>query len=491
MPSRRTFVRQMGMGLAASSVAAEALAAEALAAESLAAESLAAESLAAERGLAGRPGDSDRLLVENPHHPAPAPVGTDRLPLAWYRAQSRRLREQARARGVDAILLQSDVNLVYFTGCFRGSGERTTWALLPTNEADTVYWFSPAIDRDLITSWWCTENTYYFCYPHAEGAFPNRGELPAGRTPRVDLWAWVLQHLADRGLGGKVIGLDRELVPSAQRTFDRILPGATAADVSDLCLRMQVIKTPEEIALTQRAYRYFDRVHAFARDYLLEHGPRTTDYQVGQALSQFGINLMMRDVKRDGRPHSAVGMEVTGHYVRTGVATAYPHPNQFFHAPIRRGQPVYVNCDILLGGYGGEGYRNYVLLPSTPAHDRMWQVVADTVQMIVEEVKPGVTCSDVARKVHAYQIRQGMQEYIYHRPGHGQGQNFVGHQPPFLALGDHSVIEEGMTFSVEPGLYDERHGIGINPSDRLVVLKDRAVLMSRIPFTKEWSYLKV
>jgi Xaa-Pro dipeptidase len=468
MSTRRDFVRRVGAGLTASSIATEAL--------------------VAEEGQPRR--GSERLLVDNPRHPAPAPVGTDRLPLTWYQAQSRRLRDLARERGVDVILLQSDVNLVYFTGCFRGSGERTTWALMPTNEGETVYWFSPAIDRDLITSWWCTENTYYFCYPHAEGGFPNRGELPY-RTPRVDLWEWVLKHLADRGLAGKVIGLDRELTPSAQRTFDRLLPGARAVDVSDICLRMQVIKTPEEIALTQRAYRYFDRVHAFARDYILEHGTSTTDYQVGQALSQFGINLMMRDVRRDGKPHSAVGMEVTGHYVRTGVATAYPHPNQFFHARIRRGQPVYVNCDILLGGYGGEGYRNYILQPSTPAHDKMWQVVADTVQIMVEETKPGATCSDIAHKVHAYQIKQGMQANIYHRPGHGQGQNFVGHQPPFLALGDHSVVEEGMTFSVEPGLYDEANGIGINPSDRLLVQRDGAVLMSRIPFSREWSYLRV
>lgn len=468
MSTRRDFVRTMGVSLAAASSAAACLA-------------------AAPNDDA--PGASERLLVDNPLHPAPAPVGVDRLPLAWYQSQSRRLREQARERGVDAILLQSDVNLVYFTGCFRGSGERTTWALLPTDEADTVYWFSPAIDRDLITSWWCTENEYYFCYPHAAGGFPNRGELARGN--RVDLWEWVLGHLAARGYGDKVLGLDRELPPSAERTFTRVLPRGRHADIGDLCLRMQVIKTPEEIALTQRAYRYFDRIHAFARDYILEHGTDTTDYQIGQALASYGINLMMRDVVRDGRPHSAVGMEVTGHYVRTGVATAYPHPNQFFHARVQRGQPLYVNCDILLGGYGGEGYRNYILLPSNQAHDRMWQVVADTVQMIVETVKPGAVCSEVAYKVHAYQIKQGMQEYIYHRPGHGQGQNFVGHQPPFLALGDDTVIEEGMTFSVEPGLYDEKSGIGINPSDRLLVLKDRAVLMSRIPFSKEWSYLRL
>ncbi|MFN8668920.1 MAG: M24 family metallopeptidase [Gemmatimonadaceae bacterium] len=468
MSTRRTFVAQLGASLAAASTAAHSLAAE---------------------PSDGQPRGSERLLVENPLHPAPAPVGVDRLPLAWYQAQSRRLREKARERGVDAILLQGDTNLVYFTGCFRGSGERTTWALMPTNETDTVYWFSPAIDRDLITSWWCTENDYYFCYPHAEGGFPNRGELARGN--RVDLWAWVLGKLAARGLGEKVIGLDRELTPSAQRTFDRVLPRGRNVDIGDICLDMQIIKTPEEIALTQRAYRYFDKVHAFARDYILEHGTNTTDYQIGQALASYGINLMMRDVKRDGKPHSAVGMDVTGNYVRTGVATAYPHPNQFFHARVQRGQPLYVNCDILLGGYGGEGYRNYILLPSTQQHDRMWNVVRDTVQMIVEETKPGAVCSEIAYKVHQYQVKSGMQDFIYHRPGHGQGQNFVGHQPPFLALGDDTVVQAGMTFSVEPGLYDEKSGIGINPSDRLVVLKDRAVLMSRIPFTREWSYLAV
>lgn len=468
MSSRRHFVRHMGLSIAAASAAAESLAAVPVDAQ---------------------PRGSERLLVNNPLHPTPAPVGVDRLPLAWYKERSRLLRERARARGADAVLLQSDTNLVYFTGCFRGSGERTTWALMPVNEADTVYWFSPAIDRDLITSWWATENDYYFCYPHAEGGFPNKGQLARGN--RVNLWEWVLGKLAARGYGDRTIALDRELGPSAERTWGRVIPSARAIDVSDECLALQVIKTPEEIALTQRAYRYFDRVHAFARDYILEHGTNTTDYQIGQALASYGINLMMRDVKRDGKPHSAVGMEVTSNYVRTGVATAYPHPNQFFHARVQRGQPLYVNCDILLGGYGGEGYRNYILLPSTPQHDKMWQVVADTVQIIVENAKPGAVCSEIAYKVHEYQIKQGMQEFIYHRPGHGQGQNFVGHQPPFLALGDDTVIEAGMTFSVEPGLYDEKSGIGINPSDRLIVLADRSVLMSRIPFSKEWSYLKV
>ena len=84
-----------------------------------------------------------------------------------------------------------------------------------------------------------------------------------------------------------------------------------------------------------------------------------------------------------------------------------------------------------------------------------------------------------------------MQDYIYHRPAHGAGQNFEGHQPPFISLGDHTVIEENMTFSVEPGLYDSQNGIGINPSDNLLVTKTGGVLMSSVPFSREWSFLKL
>jgi Xaa-Pro aminopeptidase len=110
---------------------------------------------------------------------------------------------------------------------------------------------------------------------------------------------------------------------------------------------------------------------------------------------------------------------------------------------------------------------------------------------MVEETKPGALCSDIAYKVHKHQVDNGMQDYIYHRPGHGTGLNFEGHQAPYLSLGDHTPIQEGMMFSVEPGLYDSKRGIGVNPSDNLLVTKNGSVLMTRVPFSKEWSYLKI
>jgi len=305
----------------------------------------------------------------------------------------------------------------------------------------------------------------------------------------VDLFAWMLEGLKLRGWNGKTIGADFQLSLDQMRIARRILPRSRFVDMRDLCLDMRIRKTPEEIALTQRAYRYFDRIHAFARDYILERGTDATDFEIGQALQAFGIQLLMQDVKRDGKPHTAVGMEVTSHYVRAGVATAYPHPNQFFYNKVRKGEPVYVNTDIRLGGYGGECYRNYQISPISPVQEKLWQVVADCVQIQIEETKPGAVCSDIAAKIHTHQVKSGMQDFIYHRPAHGSGQNFEGHQPPFISLGDYSVIEAGMMFSVEPGLYDEDNGIGVNPSDNLLVTETGSVLMSRVPFSREWSFL--
>lgn len=434
-------------------------------------------------------GESERLLVPNPDHLDPAPLGYDRLPLEWHQERTRTLKERIDNLGVSAILLSTDQNMVYYTGCFRGSGERSTWVLFRADEEDTAYWYSPGIDRDLVTTWWATENEYYFCYPHAEGGFPNRGEVVQG--PRVDLFEWLLTGLRRRGLAGTRIAIDRTLSASELETVRRVMPGTRFVNVGDKCLHMQQIKTPEELALTQRAYGYFDKIHAFARDYILERGTDATDFELGQALRAYGIELLMRDINHDGTPHSAVGVDVTSHYVRAGVASAYPHPNQYFYSKIERGQTVYVNTDILLGGYGGECYRNYLIGPWTPEQERMWEVVAETVQIQEEESKAGAVCSDIAARIHQHQVDSGMQDFIYHRPARGQGQIFVGHQPPFIALGDYTPLEENMTFSVEPGLYNAAAGIGINPSDNLRVTASKGVRFSTVPFTKEWSFLEI
>ena len=426
---------------------------------------------------------SAAMLKRDPDCPVAADF--DRLPLSWYKQTMARLKERVAAKGVTAIMLLDSLNVVHQTGLFHSATERPFAVLVPCEE-DAIFWYHPGLDRDLVTSWWSTDNEYYFDFLHADGCFPNLGEVVQG--PTVDLWEWMLEGVKKRGLGEGTLGIDRELTPSAMATVKKVLPNVKVEDISGDCMALRMVKTPEEIALCQRAMDYFSQIHAFARDYLLEHGTDLYDYDLAQAATDYGMHLIMNDVETDGRPHKAVGIGV---YIgcRAGVATGYPHPNQQYWKKIEKGDSLQIAGGVQIGGYGGECYRYYQILPWDSHREKVWQVVTDTVAMQAEHSRAGETCSSVAYKIHQYQVENGVGHLAYHRPAHGEGME--GHQPPWLAVGDYTVLEEGMMFSVEPGLYDPENGFGYNPSDLLLVTKDKGLMMSSVPYTKEWMVIEL
>jgi Xaa-Pro aminopeptidase len=268
----------------------------------------------------------------------------------------------------------------------------------------------------------------------------------------------------------------------------QILPQAKFEVVEDVCMKMRRVKTAEEVALIQRAHNYFSQIHAWARDYVLQHGTDLTDFQVANAVEEYGINLIMKDIKRDGRPHSAVGVSLNIG-CRSGVGTAYPHPNQFHHNKVRKGDSFQIAGGIRIGGYGGELYRPYQIAAWDAPREKMWDVMAEGCAMQVRMSKAGVRCQAIAQAIHEYQLKKGMQKYLYQRIAHGEGME--GHQEPYLALGDETVLEEGMTFSMEPGLFNPEGRYGYNPSDMVLVTRDKGVAMGSVPLTKEWCFLKL
>jgi Xaa-Pro dipeptidase len=432
-------------------------------------------------------GDSERLLLKDPDHPAAAPVGTDRLPLEWYKKTVQRLKDRVASRGVDVIVLEDSWNITYFTGNFMTKTERPCYAVFPVKE-DTLFWYSPGLDNELVKSWWSSGMDYYYDFPHADGGYPDQGKVVKGHT--VDLFVWFLEGLKRRGLGAGTMAFDSEFPPSKMKKVENVCPKAKIVNIALDCIKMRMVKTPEEIALTQRAMDYFSKIHAYGRDYILERGTEATDFEIAKACETYGVNLIMKDIKRDGRPHNAVGIAVQIG-CRTGRGTAYPHPNQLHHNKVKRGDSLQISGVVRIGGYGGELYRYFQLAPWDAYHEKVWDTVTEAVRIQERESKAGVRCCDVAEKVHRYQVSRGPDiiKLLYQRVGHGEGME--GHQPPYIALGDETVLEEGMTFSVEPGLFDPAHDFGYNPSDNLLITKNKGVLMGSVPYSKEWMFLKL
>ena len=411
----------------------------------------------------------------------------DRLPVAWYRACIARIQQKLGEQGLDGILLRDQWNVVYAAGYFHSTTERPEALWVPREGEPAL--FVPGLDRDLVASWWVRDAEFYFDYPHAETNNDPRTSSVADPQGTVNLWQWMLRGLDRRGFGGRAIGLDWEPPPSQARLFQDTLPSAQFRPAPQLLLSMRMVKTPEEIALTQRAIDYHDRVLEFCRDYVLRHGTGATDFAVRHEAERFATELVLGDIPHTGLPHSAVGISI-GVGCRTGVGTAYPHPNQFFMTRIQRGHAIqFSGVMVRVGGYGGEGYRACQVLPMTAEQQRLWEVHTEMTLAQQEYSHAGVECREVASRVLEIARRAGVQQYVYHRPAHGAGME--GHQAPYVSLGDATIMQEGMMFSNEPGLYNPEGGYGYNHGNNLLITATRGQQMNRTPLTTEWCWLRI
>jgi len=407
-----------------------------------------------------------------------------RLPVDWYQATVARLQAKLVEKGLRGVLCANGLNHNYLAGYFLTQTERPMFLFVPASGEPTF--FHPGLDRDLVSTWWIKDHEWYFDFHHA-GEY-NKVQSKAGA--KEDLWLWVAKGLAKRGYGTGKLGLDREAAPSLAKKLKDGLPEVEWVNLDDDLLHMRQVKTAEEIELTQKAIDLHDAMLEFARSCILEHGTAASDYDVRIATSEFGTRKLMEVLgsELDGRPHTGVGLAL-GFGCRTGVATAYPHPNQFFFRRIQKGDAIQVSSLIRIGGYGGEGYRACHIEPIPDLGKKMWEVHTEMTLKQAELCRAGMRCNQVAEAVLTIPINAGLEKYMYHRPAHGEGME--GHQAPWLALGDDTVLEENMMFSNEPGLYNPEGGYGYNHSNHVRVARERGVIMNKTPLTKEWCWLKL
>jgi Xaa-Pro dipeptidase len=123
-------------------------------------------------------------------------------------------------------------------------------------------------------------------------------------------------------------------------------------------------------------------------------------------------------------------------------------------------------------GYNSDVTRSMVFGEPSDLQKRVWDVVFEAQSAALEVIRPGVACGEVdaaARKVIVDAGYGPDYRYFTHRLGHGVGLD--GHEPPYMVRGNPVVLEPGMVFSVEPGIYIPDQW-GIRHEDVVVVTED-------------------
>ena len=162
--------------------------------------------------------------------------------------------------------------------------------------------------------------------------------------------------------------------------------------------------------------------------------------------------------------HSQVDFTVVG----SGPNGANPH-HEMSERIIEEGDMVVLDFGGLKDGYGSDTTRTVHVGEPTEEEREVFEIVRRAQQAGFEAVRPGVACQEIDRAARKVISDAGYGEYFIHRVGHGIG--LTTHEPPYMIEGETHLIEPGMCFSIEPGIYlPGRFGVRIE--DIVVATED-------------------
>jgi Xaa-Pro dipeptidase len=352
----------------------------------------------------------------------------------------RRAGREVKQRGMSALVLVPGPSLRYLTGLKMHASERLALALLgPEGKAALVV---PAFEASRAEQGLRMEADI-FAYTDEEGPQSaltqacRRLELPGTRIAAESLQMRLMEMWRLQEAGVEVAAGDEILA----------------------ALRMR--KDAHELTAMREAAVRTDRVlHEFL-----------PEMQPGRSEKELAAKLRSALLEASGEDLSFAPILVSG------PNSALPHGGPS-DRPLQRGDLITIDCGIFYGGYVSDITRTFALGDVEPELSRVYSVVMAANRAGREACRPGATAESVDRAARAVIHDAGYGEFFTHRTGHGIGLEI--HEPPYIVEGNQTILEPGMTFTVEPGIYLPGRG-GVRIEDDVAITADGAESLTAFP----------
>ena len=205
---------------------------------------------------------------------------------------------------------------------------------------------------------------------------------------------------------------------------------------------LRVVKSPDEIEALARAALQADKAMQAAADACK---PGATEAEVAWAAEEA--------FRSDG----AERVEFT--LVAAGKNGAFPHHNTG-EKRLEKGEGIIIDIGASMKRYKSDITRVIFLGDPNREFLQAYELVRKANTAGRKAVRPGVRAEEIDRATRSVIEQAGMGQFFIHRTGHGLGLDV--HEEPWIQAGNVTPVEEGMVFSVEPGVYiPERFGIRV------------------------------
>jgi D-alanyl-D-alanine dipeptidase len=339
------------------------------------------------------------------------------------------------ARDLDALVVPPSPDLAYLTGYGPMPLERPTLLVLRPGREPVM--LVPELERPLAAASPVGEHLQLVPWRDGTDPYAAAASLLSGAT-RI--------AVADRLWATHLLGLQREL------------PDAAFSPASPMMGRLRAVKNEHELGTLRRAARAADETF---REVVGMPFRGRSEEEVARDLAELLV--------RNG--HARAEFTI----VASGPNAASPH-----HEPGRRAilphDAVVMDFGGELAGYFSDTTRTVVVAEPPEGFEQAYGAVEAAQAAAVDAVRPGLEAQEIDRAARTIIGAAGYGERFIHRTGHGIGLEV--HEPPYMVEGDRTVLEQGMTFSVEPGIYLEGR-FGVRIEDIVAVTADGVERLNR------------
>ena len=345
-------------------------------------------------------------------------------------ARIEKARRLMRENRIEAVLMEGESSLFYFTGA--RTAANNAWLLPLRGEP---IWFSR-----------------------------SREAIPSSQDVRTSLnddgeFKVIATALRDRSVAR--LGVEERVRFALVDGIRKEMAGIEFASADSVTAGCRMIKSPAELALMQRANDITIACYRAALETLQE----------GMTQHDLSANI--------AAAYKALGVEGNAMAI-FGKYTAFPH-GSIQPQKLREGDLVLIDDGCSVDGYQSDVTRTVIFGKPTQRQRDIWELERKAQDAALAAAKPGATCESVdaaARKVITdYGFGPGYKvPGLPHRTGHGIGLD--GHEWPYLVRGNKRLMEPGMCFSDEPtiAIYGE---FGVRLEDCMYITENGARMFTK------------
>ena len=214
---------------------------------------------------------------------------------------------------------------------------------------------------------------------------------------------------------------------------------------------LRAIKTLEEIKLLRKAAALAVKSLEFARKLIK---PGKTEQEIAREVQYFmhksgaetcAFEVIVASGKRSSLPHGPTSRKI-----------------------IKKNEAVLVDLGCRFSGYNSDLTRMVFLGRIRGKLKRVYEVVLEAQQQAIQAVRAGERASGIDKVARQYITQTGLGAFFGHALGHGLGREV--HEYPLICPKNHQILQEGMVFTVEPGVYIPGFG-GVRIEDMVLVTK--------------------